>query len=151
MDDQDAVAAAYWKGVAQAKERTLDLQAVEFKQRESRWLARIAELEGELERERRYSQTKAAGERSWQQIAENTATEHDATLALLARAYPWLHNPYRGTVDVDDAAEGDAVIEAVELAIQHVPAGGYVSRAEAERIVLDMMAPPEGQPAPTED
>jgi len=26
---------------------------------------------------------------------------------------------------------------------QHQPAGGYVTRAEAERIVLDMMSPPE--------
>jgi hypothetical protein len=26
---------------------------------------------------------------------------------------------------------------------QHQPSGGYVSRAEAERIVLDMMTPPD--------
>jgi hypothetical protein len=27
--------------------------------------------------------------------------------------------------------------------LEHVPVGGYVSRAEAERIVLDMMTPPD--------
>lgn len=137
-DDPMALSATYWRGVAKAKEQTLDTQAVEFKQRESRWLGRIAELEAEveqstqrwetltstrqamqdriaeleaecaaglacyrglvrtmeegtkkdaaeLERERRYSQAKAAGERSWQQIAENTASEHDATLAEVER------------------------------------------------------------------
>jgi len=40
---------------------------------------------------------------------------------LLSRAYPWLHNPYHGTTDIANAAEGDAVIEAVQTAIQHVP------------------------------
>ena len=40
---------------------------------------------------------------------------------LLYRAYPWLHNPYHGTTDIANAAEGDAVIEAVQFAIQHVP------------------------------
>ena len=40
---------------------------------------------------------------------------------LLSRAYPWLHNPYHGTTDIANMAEGDAVIEAVQFAIQHVP------------------------------
>jgi hypothetical protein len=40
---------------------------------------------------------------------------------LLYRAYPWLHNPYHGTTDYANAAEGDAVIEAVQTVIQHVP------------------------------
>lgn len=39
---------------------------------------------------------------------------------LLDRAYPWLHNPYVGTSDVANAAEGDAVIREVEHAIAHL-------------------------------
>lgn len=39
---------------------------------------------------------------------------------LLDRAYPWLHNPYHGTGDIANAAEGDAVIEAVQTVIQHL-------------------------------
>lgn len=39
---------------------------------------------------------------------------------LLDRAYPWLHNPYHGTSDIANAAEGDAVIEAVQTVIQHL-------------------------------
>lgn len=39
---------------------------------------------------------------------------------LLDRAYPWVHNPYRGTSDVINAAEGDAIILEVETVIQHL-------------------------------
>jgi hypothetical protein len=41
-------------------------------------------------------------------------------LRLLDRAYPWLHNPYRGTTDIANRAEGDAVIREVEQAIAHL-------------------------------
>lgn len=57
----------------------------------------------------------------WRQRAEAAEAKVDRLEALLDRAYPWLHNPYHGTSDFANAAEGDAVIEAVQTAIQHVP------------------------------
>lgn len=42
---------------------------------------RIKELEAENERLTRYAATQAASKRTWQQISENTADEHDETLA----------------------------------------------------------------------
>ena len=43
--------------------------------------ARVAELEAENARLNRYASTQADSKRAWQQISENTAGEHDATLA----------------------------------------------------------------------
>lgn len=57
----------------------------------------------------------------WKQRAQ-VATDRVRELErLLSRAYPWLHNPYHGTTDYANEAEGNAVIEAVQFAIQHVP------------------------------
>jgi hypothetical protein len=57
----------------------------------------------------------------WKQRAQVSADRIKELERLLSRAYPWLHNPYHGTNDIANEAEGDAVIEAVQFAIQHVP------------------------------
>ena len=79
MDNQEAVSATYWKGVAQAKESTLDLQATEFKQRESRWLGRIAELEADIRLAIR--QVEVA-----ESVAQMAAHDRDEALENFARA-----------------------------------------------------------------
>jgi hypothetical protein len=58
-----------------------------------------------------------------QVVDERTRLEDRVTYLehLLSRAYPWLHNPYHETTDIANALEGDAVIEAVQTVIQHVP------------------------------
>jgi hypothetical protein len=57
----------------------------------------------------------------WKQRAQVATDKVKELERLLSRAYPWLHNPYHGTTDYANEAEGDAVIEAVQTAIQHVP------------------------------
>ena len=57
----------------------------------------------------------------WKQRAQTGADRIKELERLLSRAYPWLHNPYHGTTDYANEAEGDAVIKAVEFAIRHVP------------------------------
>lgn len=57
----------------------------------------------------------------WKQRAQVVADRVKELERLLSRAYPWLHNPYHGTADWANAAEGAAVIEAVQTAIQHGP------------------------------
>jgi hypothetical protein len=57
----------------------------------------------------------------WKQRAQVATDKVKELERLLSRAYPWLHNPYHGTTDYANAAEGDAVIEAVQTVAQRVP------------------------------
>jgi len=69
--------------------------------------------------------TRIVSGREWRQRAETAEAKVAKLEHLLARAYPWLHNPYRAddgsAFDFALAAEGDEIVRDVELAIQHLP------------------------------
>lgn len=99
----EELASTYWRGTAKAHAQELDLQATEFKQRESMWMKRIKDLETERA--------------SWHECymgavrtMEASAKEADRLRAVVEPIYHWAHEEHAHARLGDDYHDPDCLL-----------------------------------------
>jgi uncharacterized coiled-coil DUF342 family protein len=105
----EELASTYWRGTANAHAKELDLQATEFRQRESMWMKRIKDLEAERAS---WHECYMGAVRTMEAGAKETDRLREAARSILWMAKEYAEAGGRGGPEMRDYEAAAEIIDA---------------------------------------